>query len=459
MARLVALGDSLTQGFRSLAITDTTLSAPSLIAEAMGLSPHDFRSPDFRGQGGLPLNVERVVRELETRCGGSIGFLEWAQASLFLAELVDDVEDFWERGDGSKPVEDELYHNLAVWGFEVGDAYNLTAELAKREMGSPKDNLLRGPSHSRLRTAYRVLNPSGSPARERDTQVAIAKRIQERDGGIDHLIVAFGANNCLGTVVDLEVRETGPNPPGPCSDRTLWTPDAFHQEYRGLERRVAEIQAEQVYVATVPHITIPPITRGIMEDRGELPEGRKYFDYYTRFLVKDGDFDPDFHSSLTGAEAEKIDRYIDAYNQIIRETAERNGWHVVDLCSALDRLAVRRNHGRPTFPLPEPIADLSILFFEIEPDGGIRQGGLISLDGIHPTVTGYGIIAQEFINVMREFEPGLSDIDFQELRKRDKLVSSPPKTLDDAYGLLRLLDSKLNVLGLLRKVRGSLGPT
>lgn len=120
MARLVALGDSLTQGFRSLAITDTTLSAPSLIAEAMGLRPHDFRSPDFRGQGGLPLNVERVVRELETRCGGSIGFLEWAQASLFLAELVDDVEDFWERGDGSKPVEDEALPQSCRLGLRGG---------------------------------------------------------------------------------------------------------------------------------------------------------------------------------------------------------------------------------------------------------------------------------------------------------------------------------------------------
>src|SRR4051794_3570065 len=45
--RLVALGDSLTQGFMSGAIFATDLAYPALIAAEMGLDPSGFRVPGF----------------------------------------------------------------------------------------------------------------------------------------------------------------------------------------------------------------------------------------------------------------------------------------------------------------------------------------------------------------------------------------------------------------------------
>ena len=67
--RLVALGDSMTQGFMSGAIFATDLSYPSLIAREMGLDPSQFRVPAFSPFGGLPVNLERLLRLLEKEYG------------------------------------------------------------------------------------------------------------------------------------------------------------------------------------------------------------------------------------------------------------------------------------------------------------------------------------------------------------------------------------------------------
>jgi lysophospholipase L1-like esterase len=445
MAKLVAIGDSLTQGFQSLAINKTILSYPAMIAECLGVRVPDFQVPDFLGKGGLPFNIEWLARSLEERYGGDISLFEWVFALDTIVDLIDEVEEYWERGKGAQPTKDVNYHNLAVWGFKVADAYNITAQMCETALQGSKNDWFRPPSEPMLRTAYRVLNPARLPERSQDTQIAVAKKIKAEDGEIENLIVWLGANNCLGTVVQLRFAETGDEPPGPNSPYTLWKPTAFKKEYDILARHIQEIGAKNVYVATVPHVTIPPVTRGIMKDRGRLPQSRKYFDYYTHFFIKDKEFDPNKHPYLTSDQAEKIDNYIGEYNKIIREHAANNGWHVVDACSVLDKLAVRRNHGVPTYPLPDPIRDLSIRLFEIEPNGKIMNGGLISLDGVHPTTCGYAIVAQEFINVMKEQNPGIRDIDFAEARFWDTLVSRPPRTLDDIFNMLMTLEKWFHI--------------
>jgi hypothetical protein len=112
--------------------------------------------------------------------------------------------------------------------------------------------------------------------------------------------------------------------------------------------------------------------------------------------------------------------------------AERRGWHVVDMCEVLDALAVKRNQGCPTYELPAPLADLDVRYIDIAPTGALRQGGLFSLDGVHPTTSGYAVIASEFIRVMnakaRAGEPRIPDPDFAAIRAIDSLVSFAPGT-------------------------------
>src|SRR6266545_466798 len=121
MAKLVAIGDSLTQGFHSLAITNTDQSYPAMIARVMNLRQDEFRLPDFRGKGGMPCSIEWLARRLEDHYGRDLRGFEWIRAIHRIEDCLDEVEDYWERGPGNMAKADTLFHNLAVWGFSVGD--------------------------------------------------------------------------------------------------------------------------------------------------------------------------------------------------------------------------------------------------------------------------------------------------------------------------------------------------
>ncbi len=88
---------------------------------------------------------------------------------------------------------------------------------------------------------------------------------------------------------------------------------------------------------------------------------------------------------LTQADAKMVRKYISCYNLIIAATTLVHGGVVVDIHELVDRI-YRKGYkvGSKT---------LTTDFF----------GGLFSLDGIHPTNTGYGIIANEFIRTMNSF--------------------------------------------------------
>ena len=446
MAKLVTIGDSLTQGFSSLAITYCDLSYPAIIADCMNLDSDSFRIPDFRGKGGMPFNVEYLARKLEKEYHSNIKNFEWFGAIYDLFDLMDEVEDYWERGKGSKPSSDILYHNLAIWGYEVGDAYNISAKKAynkfrKKDTG---DNWFALPSEPRMRTAYKTLNPAHNDNRVEDTQVSIAKKIKKNDGELENLIIFLGANNCLGTVTRLKINWTDKTPPGPFNSCTLWTPEAFIKEFDTLAEQIHSIGAKHVYFCTIPHITIPPFTRGIMKNKGRLPLDEKYYDYYAHFYVKDKQFDPDKNRCLKKEQAITIDNHIDIYNEHIRNVASKNSWHIIDFCQTLDNLAVRRNHGTMKYDLPVELKDLSTRFFEINPNGTIKNGGIFSLDGIHPTTCGYAIMAHEATKVIKKVNSDLeiNNVDFKKYRALDMLVSRPPRTLDDIFGMLSFLETK-----------------
>src|SRR5262245_50025834 len=125
--RLVTIGDSLTHGFQSGAIYNTHLSWPAIVAAELGIG-ESFRYPTYEGFGGLPLNLEFVVRELERRFGERVDWYELALAGFHLRNVMDEVEDYWERGKGSRPPRvGKILHNLAVYGWDLRDALGWTA--------------------------------------------------------------------------------------------------------------------------------------------------------------------------------------------------------------------------------------------------------------------------------------------------------------------------------------------
>jgi hypothetical protein len=177
--------------------------------------------------------------------------------------------------------------------------------------------------------------------------------------------------------------------------------------------------------------------------------GSRYFPYYTDPWIGEPDFRPTKHRHLTHQQARAVDSAIDQFNDTIAEAvrharSEGRDWYLFDLCGILDGLALRRyaadeqaaarNDWRP-YPLPEPIADLTTRFFDSDRTGR-RQGGLFGLDGVHPTTSGYGVVAAALLDVLAAAGVPFTPIDFAALRRQDTLNSQPPALMNTVFGLL-----------------------
>jgi lysophospholipase L1-like esterase len=479
MHRLVTIGDSLTHGFQSGAVFNTDLSYPAIIAYELGWYGQ-FRRPSYPGFGGLPLNIELLLRDLEARFGAELSFFELPLALFQARQFMDRVEDYWERGPGSQvPALAAINHNLGIYGWDLRDVLERTYERCEQEIRKPKDDLLSQiVENANQRAALRVL-PSIPRAARSLTPLGAAKALGDegtmegQDGdGIETLIVLLGSNNALGTVTELRVvwSSDGFDDLERKKPFTIWRPTHFEAELRKVAEQVAQVRARHVIWGTVPHVTIAPIARGVA---GKVEPGSRYFPFYTRPWISDRDFNRRQDPHITSQQARAIDSAIDQYNDAITDqvrAARQAGkdWYLLDVAGLLDRLAARRYIDDPLarpgwwrpYDLPPALALLQPVpdsrFLTVGPQGRI-SGGLFSLDGVHPTTVGYGILAQELINVMRRASVMFLEadgrtaradpviVDFQRLIRLDTLLTSPPRTLTAGFGVLRWADEVLDV--------------
>ncbi len=464
--RLVTIGDSLTHGFQGAAIFNTSKSWPAIVAHEMGLGGDGFRVPVYGGPGdGMPLNLEALLHRLEGRFGSKIDWWESPGAAIAAYSFMSDVEDYWERGEGATPpAPPGPYHNLGIYGWDLRDAMHWTAE--NLPIGPPKnDRLNQLPQDHNQRAARQVL--ASAPG---ETQVGAARRLGE-DGGIETLVVGLGANNALGSIVSLQVlwTDTGYDDPKEKDKYTVWRPSHFRLELQRLADLVRAVNARHVIWPTVPHVTIVPLARGVGEKLASLDH--RYFSHYTRVWIPDDEFDPDRDPHFTGEEARAVDSAIDCYNdaieKVVREARSAGlDWLVCDHAALLDGLAFRRylsGEVRPPdgwrpYELPAELKALdpvpSTLFFQAG-ESGRSAGGLFSLDGVHPTTIGYGIMALEVMKVMHgagvAFPGGAPRVDFGRLVRMDTLIQNPPKLLSRSLRQLGWIDEKLDF------VNGALG--
>lgn len=435
-AKLVAIGDSLTQGFQHGSIRRPMDSYPAMVAGVLGAPA--FRQGDFfaNGNGGPVLDIERLCHTLSDHYGSRVPWYRVLGALIRTRSFMGKVEDYWERGQGTKASPTgPLHHNLAVWGFEVLDALTLTDALcAAHTPDATNDFIAQIVEFGMYRTARRVLNPSTSASYEGLSQLGCASEIARREGGIENLLVALGANNALPTCVHLKVH---PSDPADLSrlphERkcTVWRPADFRPVYDRIEALVQAVRPERVFLATVPHVTIAPVTRGVSPSSPGSPLVGKYYEYYTRFWIWDRDFRPGEDPALTRGEARHVDGIVDEYNHHIRTVAGRNGWVVIDFAKMLDELAFRRHGGMPSYAFPvglvAALRENPLTSFRVRPDGTVLldtrffrvplappldendtgkwqtayKGGLFGLDGVHPTTIGYGLMAEFVLRTMQ----------------------------------------------------------
>jgi hypothetical protein len=487
--RLVTIGDSLTQGYQSGAIFNTDISYPMTIAWEMGWDRQFRRPASFSAFGGLQLNIEYYLRQLENRFGDRLDWWETAPAAFAIRELMAENEDYWERGAGSDlcdpPHQKEINHNLAIYGWDIRDLLSLNTDRCRQRIGEPKDNLLKQVvENANERVALRVLSTAKDPQGQWamiDAAQALGNDGTPETGGdgIETLIVMIGANNILSSVSQLKIKwsDNQYQDVEGKGDYTAWLPSHFATEFDELIDRVKQIKARHVIWCTVPHVTIPPITRGIST---KVRPDSRYFPYYTRPWITDQQFNQNEDEHLTENQARALDSVVDSYNAHIAKRLRENrqagkNWYEFDLCTLLDRVAARRYmdtpQARPKWWTPyefpaalqalTPPPDSRFFRSNLDPNTKKSQrtaGGIFSLDGIHPTTIAYGIIAQEIINIMQQAgvkfyygnnakeRIGPVRVDFQRLIKLDTLISDPPMSLTNDLEQIGWLDTQLDII-------------
>lgn len=150
---------------------------------------------------------------------------------------------------------------------------------------------------------------------------------------------------------------------------TVWDPDHFASELKTVVREVERIRARHVIRATVPHVTIAPVARGVGT---KVRQGSRYFPYYTRPSISDEHFDPKdrpVHHGPGGPRDRQCHRPVQPEIVAAVGAARHRDrdWYVLDLASVLDRLASRRYRedlaARPEwwapYELPSELRELS----------------------------------------------------------------------------------------------------
>jgi hypothetical protein len=474
--KLFTIGDSVSQGFMSGAAARSDQAYSTLIARKLGLS--DYRLPIWKK--GIPLDLESIVRILSAeQPDNDVRFFEWPGVISRINELIDQVEDFYERGEGRSDLPEpsgyDWFHNVAVQGFKITDAWQVKPEGCKTAIAENADKEGQDnwgfsfPSATFHRIALKVLNPALKSEYDQFSQIDWLKYHAGREAGIENVLLWLGANNALGTVMGFAINET----PGAGAQAiqkmpwkgengreklNLWHPRDFKEEYIQLLDQIDQAMQTnqnpnwQVFVGTVPLVTIAPFAEGRGASnpmRAESQDQRsmrdfQYFDYYTYFFRPKSGKVPS-KGVLSRAEVIKIDNYIRQYNQTIKDLVkERNQqygkarYHIVDLSATLENIALKRNQGIVRYEFPEYFKSRSLVvntrYYDVDRQGNLRAGGLFSLDGIHPSAIGQGIIAYEFLKVMQT--AGVvndAKLDWAGIFASDNLYSRPIPLMQELY--------------------------
>ena len=491
--RFAVVGDSLAQGFHNGAVRETEWSFPAILARSLGLRVGSDRSAEFRVPSipgvGLPINLVSALDAMRSATGDDVEGLEWLCKTVpALVRHLSQADDYYERGVGAKPLEfDGVFHNLGMYGLTTHESYTLTAEQCDQTVRDQEGrffrNLVPFPTAHQQRAARLVLNPARSPHRNRLTQlenlellVRGSQALGIEPEPLDALIVWLGSNDCLKTVVQMELRDMPA-----ASARTdaagrrynLTSKEHFDRDFDAVAERIDRILAgsrTRVYVGNVPDVTIPPLAKGF----GVRDATTGLYQKYGRFFL-DQRAPLSLCKTLSYAEALVIKTRIAAYNATIEKVCAKREWTLVDTAGVLDLLAVRRNApaqlaqadprlarrdkdlrssldalakerlerycdriGVDEHPLQELKPAPSVLMFESNAASKRTQGGLTSLDGVHPSTVGYGIAAEGFLKHLRADFPSLGHtrVPWPDVIHADHVLRHAPRVWDDVFSLM-----------------------
>ncbi|MQX38503.1 hypothetical protein [Roseospira navarrensis] len=414
---LMGIGDSMYQGVRSLTMSAPLFrfSPPAQVARAMGLSPAAFTVPDPARP--LIIDMEAFIRLLP-------------DLDAIDAELAKNA-DWWTRGRPTSPSGRMAFENIAVASMDISDLYAfdwdkrtrqanaLTTAAASSIKGLSKvaipDGGL-GDALLGLNAAF-TLNPAGRDELARVQPVDLVKAREPRI-----LLVNIGSNEGLFDAA-FEAKPA-------LTDATV---KAITKKYEKLAEHLAEVGPHTetmvfntlVLPSQAPNLM--PTPESISYD-GKRPKPDGYFERYENRMGFG-------YGTLTGAQLKEQDGHVRAINAAMMDAMRRKlGSRAVfvDLAEKMAHLN-RKHEGLTatntikvtarTFWLFPSTYSISNMMVEEGLGNLFRWGGFCGLDGMHPSVVGYGKIASEVLAALGR-DP--TAIDYSRCFREDTLLSNLP---------------------------------
>jgi lysophospholipase L1-like esterase len=377
---MMAIGDSLFNGVRSLTINQQLAqwSAPAQVARALGIP---FVTPDY------PCNVV-------------MNFEEWLRRFPDLIGIAADLESnikFWNAVPKSSL---GGFDNIAIASTTYADMWQRSAATAQTELaglaGALGGDLGQIGAHAAdlffaFNTRF-LLNPQDDPAQagKSSLDIVAARRPQR-------LLVSIGANNGLWEMGFAATASSGT--PGGAAGTPFDAQDVA--DLTELVDRLARLPAEveHIYINALP---LPSAVANMMpvpdvsDTHKPGAEG-----YYPRYENRFG-FN---YATLTAAQMAANNATVRAMNARLRDAAHGIARiHVVPIDDVFMAYDFKTNPAAQTIAVPGKT--LSNLMLEghapLFPD--FWRGGLMGLDGMHPTLVGYAVMAQTILGEIRTHE-------------------------------------------------------
>ncbi|KDM93332.1 hypothetical protein [Photobacterium galatheae] len=480
--KLFTIGDSISQGFISGAAAEPSIAYSTLIANAMSIA--NYNAIIWPNGYKLKYDLEGILRALESVYGNNLSpkdFLTHLPGTFLktINDVLDKSEKYFESGLGQIghpiPGAPQKYHNIAVEGMDIADAWLVTPRLANTIVSgngnSKSNNYFQGASSPFYRNAYRTLNPTSNALHMDKSALSWLNFISDSEG-IENIALWLGSNNVLGTIFDLDLSWTDGSGSILNQSRVdrqkynIWDTRDFRREYEILlDKLILSLSRNQsshceIFVGNIPLITITPALKGFGKEIPVSSNGSDslYFEYYTLYPI-DESIAIKGKRYLTFTQARKIDDTIIEYNEIIKELIQKKGtskisFHLVDLSSCLTSMAYKRNFKNPPYKFPDYFKENNItvntLFYDVDKNGQVEKGGLFGLDGVHPSAIGQGLIAHEFLKVMRSNGLIANDLNWDNIIKSDTLYSNPIKIIHSLHSIKNKKLVKLFLSALLK---------
>jgi lysophospholipase L1-like esterase len=414
---MMAIGDSLFNGVRSLTIDPQLAqwSAPKQVATALGI---DFAVPDY------PTHVV-------------VDFENWVREFPDIARILNEIKGSIDAWNGNPKSTLEQFDNIAIAATTWSDLYSRTWKTAQDEVDNINQNISQGKTTyldnlSEFFFAFNtrfILNPSRS-----QTTPALSSLDIVANRKPTRLIVSIGANNGL-----WQMAFDAASSPG--FDTTKGHGiygDADVADCKQFLTRLAKLppDIEHIYINALPY---PNTTANMMpipdsEINSPPKAGKLWAEYENRFGFTYG--------TLTGSQLKKNNKTVSDLAKFISSTIKEVDdpksprMHVVPIDEIFLEYDYKTDRSAEYVSAPDDKRKkLSNIFIDSYTD--FRRhwyGGLIGLDGMHPTIVGYNLMANAILDTINKFEPELKIPDSlptaQDAYQADTLLTNFPPEWD-----------------------------